>query len=241
MTKKLFRTLKTTCLCLALTAALPIVSFADETTTAVKEDRMVVKIIHLDENGNPLEEDKQTETEAAENSEENTDTASEKEETADNAEADNSDDADNADTDEADAEEADDEEELEAEIDVEDDLRSEIVTYALQFVGNRYKYGGTNPNTGVDCSGFTSYVMRHAAEVELPHSSGGQSRMGRVVSSSEMRPGDIICYGSGKRVNHVALFVGNGQIVHASTEKTGIKVSRWNYRTPVRIVNVLGD
>ena len=83
--------------------------------------------------------------------------------------------------------------------------------------------------------------MRHAAEVELPHSSGGQSRMGRVVSSSEMRPGDIICYGSGKRVNHVALYIGNGQIVHASTEKTGIKVSRWNYRTPVRIVNVLGD
>ena len=149
--------------------------------------------------------------------------------------------ADSAEAEEADEENADDEEVLEAEVDVEDDLRSEIVTYALQFVGNRYKYGGTNPNTGVDCSGFTSYVMRHAAGVELPHSSGGQSRMGRVVSSSEMRPGDIISYGSGKRINHVALYIGNGQIVHASTEKTGIKVSRWNYRTPVRIVNVLGD
>lgn len=239
MTKKLFRTLKITCLCMALTAALPIVSLADEQTTAVNENKKVVRIIHLDENGNPLEEDKQTETEAAESSEENTDTASEKEETADDAAADSADDAD-ADAEEADAEEADDEE-LEAEVDVEDDLRSEIVTYALQFVGNRYKYGGTNPNTGVDCSGFTSYVMRHAAGVELPHSSGGQSRMGRQVSSSEMRPGDIICYGSGKRINHVALYIGNGQIVHASTEKTGIKVSRWNYRTPVRIVNVLGD
>ena len=239
MTKKLFRTLKITCLCMALTAALPIVSLADEQTTAVNENKKVVRIIHLDENGNPLEEDKQTETEAAESSEENTDTASEEEETADDAAADSADDAD-ADADEADAEEADDEE-LEAEVDVEDDLRSEIVTYALQFVGNRYKYGGTNPNTGVDCSGFTSYVMRHAAGVELPHSSGGQSRMGRQVSSSEMRPGDIICYGSGKRINHVALYIGNGQIVHASTEKTGIKVSRWNYRTPVRIVNVLGD
>ena len=60
MTKKLFRTLKITCLCIALTAALPIVSFADETTAAVKEDKMVVRIIHLDENGNLLEEDKQT-------------------------------------------------------------------------------------------------------------------------------------------------------------------------------------
>ena len=229
MTKKLFRTLKITCLCMALTAALPIVSFADETTAAVKEDKMVVRIIHLDENGNPLEEDQQTATEETESSEETTD---KEEANADEAVAE-------ADSDEEEAAEA--EEELEAAIEVENDLRSEIVTYALQFVGNRYKYGGTNPNTGVDCSGFTSYVMRHAAEVELPHSSGGQSRMGRQVSSSEMRPGDIICYGSGKRINHVALYIGNGQIVHASTERTGIKVSRWNYRTPVRIVNVLGD
>ena len=234
MTKKLFRTLKITCLCMALTAALPIVSFADETTAAVKEDKMVVRIIHLDENGNPLEEDKQTATEETEGSEETTDKEEAK---ADEAEAEA--DSDEEEAAEAEADEA--EAELEAAIEVENDLRSEIVTYALQFVGNRYKYGGTNPNTGVDCSGFTSYVMRHAAGVELPHSSGGQSRMGRVVSSSEMRPGDIICYGSGKRINHVALYIGNGQIVHASTEKTGIKVSRWNYRTPVRIVNVLGD
>lgn len=167
MTKKLFRTLKITCLCMALTAALPIVSFADETTAAVKEDKMVVRIIHLDENGNLLEEDKQTATEETESSEETTD----KEEA-------NADEAD-SDEEEAAEEEADEAEaELEAAIEVENDLRSEIVTYALQFVGNRYKYGGTNPNTGVDCSGFTSYVMRHAAEVELPHSSGGQSRYG---------------------------------------------------------------
>lgn len=217
---------------MALTAALPIVSFADEQTAAVKEDKMVVKIIHLDENGNPLEEDKQTKTEAETESSEKTEDKEEAD--AEEAEAE-------ADSDEDEAEEEEAVEEIEAAIEVENDLRSEIVTYALQFVGNRYKYGGTNPNTGVDCSGFTSYVMRHAASVELPHSSGGQSHMGRVVSSSEMRPGDIICYGSGKKINHVALYIGNGQIVHASTERTGIKVSRWNYRTPVRIVNVLGD
>ena len=233
MTNKLFRTLKITCLCMALTAALPIVSFADE-QTAVNENKKVVTIIHLDENGNLLEEDKQTATEETESSEETTD---KEEANADEAVAEA--DSDEEEAAEAEADEA--EAELEATIEVENDLRSEIVTYALQFVGNRYKYGGTNPNTGVDCSGFTSYVMRHAAEVELPHSSGGQSRMGRQVSSSEMRPGDIICYGSGKRINHVALYIGNGQIVHASTERTGIKVSRWNYRTPVRIVNVLGD
>ena len=217
---------------MALTAALPIVSFADETTAAVKEDKMVVRIIHLDENGNLLEEDKQTKTEAETESSEKTEDKEEAD--AEEAEAE-------ADSDEDEAEEEEAVEEIEAAIEVENDLRSEIVTYALQFVGNRYKYGGTNPNTGVDCSGFTSYVMRHAASVELPHSSGGQSHMGRVVSCSEMRPGDIICYGSGKKINHVALYIGNGQIVHASTERTGIKVSRWNYRTPVRIVNVLGD
>lgn len=239
MTNKLFRTLKITCLCMALTAALPIVSFADEQTAAVKEDKMVVKIIHLDENGNPLEADKQTETETAKETAKEETESSEK--TTDTEEADADTEEAEADPDEDEAEEEEAVEEIEAAIEVENDLRSEIVTYALQFVGNRYKYGGTNPNTGVDCSGFTSYVMRHAAGVELPHSSGGQSRMGRVVSSSEMRPGDIISYGSGKRINHVALYIGNGQIVHASTEKTGIKVSRWNYRTPVRIVNVLGD
>ena len=232
MTNKLFRTLKITCLCMALTAALPIVSFADE-QTAVNENKKVVTIIHLDENGNPLEKDKQTET-TTESSEENTDTASEEKNTDDTA-------ADSAEAEEADADEenADDEEVLEAEVDVEDDLRSEIVTYALQFVGNRYKYGGTNPNTGVDCSGFTSYVMRHAAGVELPHSSGGQSRMGRVVSSSEMRPGDIISYGSGKRINHVALYIGDGKIIHASTSKTGIIISTAYYRTPAKAVTFL--
>ena len=209
MTKKLFRTLKITCLCMALTAALPIVSFADETTAAVKEDKMVVRIIHLDENGNLLEEDKQTATEETESSEETTD---KEEANADEADSDEEEAA------EAEADEA--EAELEAAIEVENDLRSEIVTYALQFVGNRYKYGGTNPNTGVDCSGFTSYVMRHAAEVELPHSSGGQSRMGRQVSSSEMRPGDIICYSG-----HVAIYIGGGAIVHASNERDGIKIS----------------
>lgn len=120
-------------------------------------------------------------------------------------------------------------------------LRQEIADYGLQFVGNRYVYGGTDPNRGADCSGFTSYVLRNAAGVELPHSSAAQSRCGRTISAEEMRPGDLICYSSGKRINHVALYIGDGLIVHASNERTGIKVSEWNYRKPARIVNVLGD
>ena len=241
MAKKLFRTLKLTCLCMALTAALPIVSFADETTASTKDEKIIIKVLRLDEDGNVLNEDKQTtneETVNTDSTEKNTNTK-DTEDTADAEEADDSEEE--ADTDTYSEEEEEDDEELDAIIETENDLRSEIVEYALQFVGNRYKYGGTNPNTGVDCSGFTSYVLRNAAGVQLPHSSAGQSRMGRVVKSSEMRPGDIICYASGKKINHVALYIGNGKIVHASTEKTGIKVSRWNYRTPAKIVNVLGD
>lgn len=122
-----------------------------------------------------------------------------------------------------------------------EERRQEIVNYGLQFVGNRYVYGGTNPNTGADCSGFTSYVMRQAAGVELAHSSSGQSGQGRVISASEIRPGDLVFYGSGSRINHVAMYIGNGQIVHASNERNGILVSDWMYRKPVKIVNVLGD
>lgn len=119
--------------------------------------------------------------------------------------------------------------------------RESIVNYALQFLGNPYVYGGTNPNTGADCSGFTSYVMRNAAGISIPRTSYDQARVGKEITSAEMRPGDLIFYGDGSTVSHVALYIGDGRIVHASTEKTGIKTSVWNYRKPLHIVNVLGD
>jgi len=123
------------------------------------------------------------------------------------------------------------------EVDEETALRNYVLNYAMQFVGNRYIWGGTDPHVGADCSGFTSYVMRHAAGVSLSHSSAAQSREGTVVS--EPKPGDLIFYGSGGGINHVAIYIGNGQIVHASTEKTGIKVSAWDHRPPVKYVDVL--
>lgn len=119
--------------------------------------------------------------------------------------------------------------------------RSEIVEFAKQFLGNPYVSGGTDPNRGVDCSGFTYYVMKHAAGVNLSHSSRAQSNEGRRISVEEMRPGDLIFYAKGNKINHVAIYAGDGQVVHASTEKTGIKLSKWDYRTPVAVVNVLGD
>lgn len=122
-------------------------------------------------------------------------------------------------------------------VDEQTALRNYVLNYAMQFVGNRYIWGGTDPHIGADCSGFTSYVMRHAAGVSLSHSSAAQSREGTVVS--EPKPGDLIFYSSGGSIDHVAIYMGNGQVVHASTEKTGIKVSEWDHRTPVKYVDVL--
>ena len=117
--------------------------------------------------------------------------------------------------------------------------RTQIVNYALQFVGNPYVWGGTSLTNGADCSGFTMKVLQHFG-ISLPHYSGSQAKMGRAVSSSEMRPGDLIFYAnSGGTINHVAMYIGNGQIVHAASKRSGIKISTWNYRQPKTIRNVI--
>ena len=119
--------------------------------------------------------------------------------------------------------------------------RTQIANYATQFLGNPYVWGGTSLTNGADCSGFTMSVMSHFG-VSLPHHSGSQANCGRSISASEMRPGDLVFYtNSGGTINHVALYIGNGQVCHASNARDGIKISTWNYRTPARIVNVLGD
>lgn len=120
-------------------------------------------------------------------------------------------------------------------------IRKEVVNYALQFVGGRYVYGGNDPHTGVDCSGFTKYVIGHAAGVSMNRSSVSQAMQGKSISAEQMRPGDLLFYGGRSSINHVALYIGNGQIVHASSAKTGIKISQYNYRKPVKIINVLGN
>ena len=117
--------------------------------------------------------------------------------------------------------------------------RSQLVNYALQFVGNRYVWGGTSLTNGVDCSGFTMRVMEKFG-VSLPHYSGSQAQMGKKVTSATMKPGDLIFYaGSNGKVNHVAIYIGNGRIVHAASRRSGIKTSTWNYRTPVTIRSML--
>ena len=119
-------------------------------------------------------------------------------------------------------------------------LRNKVVNYALQFVGGRYVWGGTDPHTGADCSGFVQYVMRHAAGVQLPRTSREQAKTGRAIKSDEMRPGDLIFYTNKSGVvNHVAMYIGNGQVVHAASRRSGIKISTWNYRTPKYIRSYL--
>lgn len=117
--------------------------------------------------------------------------------------------------------------------------RRRVVEFAMQFVGGKYVYGGSDPNQGVDCSGFTRYVLSKSASISLPHSSKGQASYGRTVSLEEMQPGDLLFYSGSGGINHVAMYIGDGKIVHASTEKTGIKTSPYNYREPVKVISLL--
>lgn len=111
---------------------------------------------------------------------------------------------------------------------------SEVVNYALQFVGNPYVWGGKDPNTGADCSGFTSYVYAHFG-VSIPSYSGAQRNCGQEVSYSNAQPGDLICY-----AGHVAIYMGNGQIVHAKGTKYGIVAyDNATYKTIISVRRVL--
>ena len=105
------------------------------------------------------------------------------------------------------------------------DMGAEVAEYALQFVGNPYVYGGTSLTEGADCSGFVMSVYANFG-VKLPHSSSADRKQGYAVDGLESaRPGDLICYSG-----HVGIYIGDGQIVHASNKKTGIKVSNADYR-----------
>ena len=111
---------------------------------------------------------------------------------------------------------------------------SNVAKFALQFVGNPYVYGGSSLTNGTDCSGFVMSVYKNFG-VSLPHSSAADRSVGATVGSlAEAQPGDLICYSG-----HVALYIGNGQIVHASTSKTGIITSSASHRTILSIRRVL--
>ncbi len=107
-----------------------------------------------------------------------------------------------------------------------------IADYAVQFVGNPYVYGGTSLTNGTDCSGFTQSVMSNFG-IDLARVAADQSYGGQSVSTSDILPGDLLFYSDGGGISHVALYIGDGQIVHAATEDKGIIISDYDYDTPV--------
>lgn len=120
------------------------------------------------------------------------------------------------------------------------DVRVDLCQYAKEFIGNPYVWGGTSLTKGTDCSGFVMRVFQKYG-VKLPRNSRAQANCGTTIKVSEAKPGDLIFYGKGKTINHVAIYIGNGQVVHASSPKTGIKISNVSYRTPFKAVRILYD
>ena len=119
------------------------------------------------------------------------------------------------------------------------ELRAEIVDYAMQFLGNRYVHGGSSLESGTDCSGFTMSVYRHFG-YSLNRSSRDQIYNGTNIGIYEVQPGDLLFYNNGgSTIGHVAIYIGDGKIVHASTPKTGIIVSNAYYQTPCGATRIL--
>lgn len=120
------------------------------------------------------------------------------------------------------------------------ELRVNMVKYAMKFLGNRYVWGGTSLSNGTDCSGFTMGIYRNFG-ISLPRVSRSQATVGKKITGSELKPGDLIFYGKGSYINHVAMYIGNGQIIHAANKRSGIKISNAYYRTPVTMRRIISD
>ena len=116
--------------------------------------------------------------------------------------------------------------------------REELVAFACQFIGNPYVWGGTSLTNGADCSGFTLQVFANYG-ISLPHSSRAQAGCGTQVAGSDAQPGDLIFYADNGSIYHVVIYIGDGQAVHASSAKTGIKISDVQYDKAVCAVSLL--
>ncbi len=119
-------------------------------------------------------------------------------------------------------------------------VRVDVCQYAKEFIGNPYVWGGASLTKGADCSGFVMSVFKKYG-VRLPHSSRAQANCGTTIKVSEAKPGDLIFYGKGRTINHVAIYIGSGQVIHASSPKTGIRISNVSYRSPFKAVRILRD
>lgn len=120
------------------------------------------------------------------------------------------------------------------------DVRVDLCQYAKEFLGNPYVWGGTSLTKGADCSGYVLSIFKKYG-ITLPHSSRAQANCGTAINLSEAQPGDLVFYGNGRTINHVAIYIGGGQVIHASSPKTGIRISNATYRTPLKVVRILQD
>ena len=111
--------------------------------------------------------------------------------------------------------------------------RQEVVNFALQFEGNPYVYGGTSLTNGADCSGFVMSVFANFG-YSLPRVAEAQCQASTKKDISQLEPGDLVFYGSGY-IDHVALYIGDGKIIHASNAATGIKISDYDYEQPAAV------
>ena len=122
-------------------------------------------------------------------------------------------------------------------------IRKQLIDFAMEYLGGTYKYGGTKLGVAVDCSGFTMRVFEHFG-YELSRTAAYQLKNNGVpVDFKDMKPGDLIVFWSAKRncVGHVGIYIGNGKMIHAASEKRGIVIDRYDYMTPIAARNVLGD
>ncbi|MBR5348401.1 MAG: SH3 domain-containing protein [Lachnospiraceae bacterium] len=122
-------------------------------------------------------------------------------------------------------------------------IRKQIIDFAMEYLGGTYKYGGTKLGVAVDCSGFTMRVFEHFG-YQLSRTAAYQMKNNGVpVDFKDMKPGDLIFFWSAKRncVGHVGIYIGNGKMIHAASEKRGIVIDRYDYMTPIAARNVLGE
>lgn len=118
-------------------------------------------------------------------------------------------------------------------------LGSQIASYAKQFVGNPYRHGGTSLTKGADCSGFVQSVFKHFG-VKLPRTASSQATVGKKVSFNNLEPGDLVFYSNGgRKITHVAIYIGNGKIVHAQTPRLGIGITTYNIMTKITARRVI--
>ncbi len=121
-------------------------------------------------------------------------------------------------------------------------LKSELISFSMPSSSLVIHMFGEEPafTNGADCSGFVLSVFKKYG-ISLPHSSRAQAQMGKQISLSEAKPGDLVFYSSGGRINHVAIYIGGGQVVHASNPKTGIRISGATYRTVSTVRRIIND